>query len=110
MKEINIKDFTRGWLIGDFEPSLFKNKQIEVAIQSYISGDQEPQHYHKIGTEISLMVSGSASFNEKILKEGEGLIIYPNESNIFKALTDCKVLVIKYPSKTDDKFLGEPHD
>ena len=110
MKKISLDNFTRGWLVGDFEPSLLKTKEIEVAIQTYNKGDEEPQHFHKKGTEISLMVSGSASFNDQVLNEGEGLIIYPNQSNIFKAVTDCKVLVIKYPSKPNDKFLGIPND
>lgn len=110
MKKIKLKDFTRGWLVGDFEPTLYKNKHIEVAIQEYSAGNLEPQHHHKIGTEISIMVCGSASFNKEILHEGEGIIIYPNEDNIFQAITDCKVLVIKYPSQTDDKYLGVSND
>ena len=110
MKKFLLSDFTRGWLIGNFEPSLLKSDDIEVAIQSYKKGDSEPQHYHKIGTEISVMVSGSASFNNKILHEGEGMIINPKESNIFKAISDCKVLVIKYPSNSSDKYLGEYSD
>jgi len=110
MKNIFLKDFYRGWLVGDFEPTLLKQNDIEVAIQSYKAGDEEAQHYHKIGTEISLMVLGSASFNGRILNDGEGVIISPQESNIFKAITDCKVLVIKYPSNSSDKYLGESHD
>ena len=110
MKKIFLKDFTRGWLVGNFEPSLLKSNDIEVAIQTYKAGNKESQHYHKVGTEISLMVSGIASFNEKILNEGEGVIIEPKESNIFKAISDCKVLVIKYPSDSNDKYLGECND
>lgn len=107
MKRISLKDFKRGWVVGNFEPSLLKTNDIEVAIQSYKAGDEELRHYHKIGTEISFIVLGSASFNNQILNEGEGIIIYPNESNKFKALDNCKVLVIKYPSISNDKFLGE---
>ena len=110
MKKIFLKDFTRGWLIGNFEPSLLKSEDIEVAIQAYEAGNEESQHYHKVGTEISIMVSGTASFNEKILNEGEGVIINPKEANIFKAISDCKVLVIKYPSDANDKYLGEYDD
>ena len=110
MKKIFMKDFVRGWLVGDFEPSLMKSKEIEVAVQSYKKGDEEPQHFHKIGTEVSILVSGSASFNESVIKEGEGVVINPKESNIFKALSDCKVLVIKYPSEPKDKYLGDYSD
>ncbi|MDB2370097.1 hypothetical protein N9W24_01075 [Gammaproteobacteria bacterium] len=110
MDKFVLKDFFKGWIIGDFEPSLFKSKDIEVAIQSYVAGTEEKQHYHKVGTEISLMVIGSASFNGQVLTEGEGIVIYPKQSNIFKAISDCKVLVIKYPSNTKDKYFGEFSD
>ena len=42
-----------------------------------------------------------------IFKEGEGIIINPKEANVFKALSDCNVLVIKYPSEPQDKYFGE---
>lgn len=110
MKKIFLKDFKRGWVVGNFEPTLLKTNDIEVAIQTYKSGDEQLRHYHKIGTEISIIILGSASFNNQILNEHEGLIIYPNELNKFKALTDCKILVIKYPSITDDKYLVDDID
>jgi hypothetical protein len=110
MNKFYLKDFFKGWIVGNFKPTLLDSKDVEVAIQSYKEGDEEQQHYHLIGTEISLMVLGSASFNGKVLREGEGVVIEPKESNIFKAITDCKVLVVKYPSNTDDKYLGEYND
>ena len=110
MKKIKLEHFVRGWLVGNFEPTLLKTQEIEVAIQSYNKGEEEPQHFHKIGTEISIMVTGEASFNGQVISEGEGVIIEPNESNIFRALSNCKVLVIKYPSNTEDKYLGESID
>ena len=110
MKRIHIKDFVKGWLIGNFEPTLLKTEDIEVALQSYNAGEEEPQHYHKVGTEISLLISGSAMFNNDVLEAGEGVVIEPKRSNTFKAITDCKVLVIKYPSNTKDKYHGEFYD
>lgn len=110
MEKFFLKDFFRGWIVGNFEPALFKTKDIEVAIQSYHAGDEEPKHYHKVGTEISLLVSGSAMFNNEIINAGEGVVIEPKRSNIFRAITDCQVLVIKYPSDTKDKYLGEFYD
>ena len=110
MEKIHINNFVKGWLVGNFEPTLLKTEDIEVGLQSYNAGDEEPQHYHKVGTEISLVVTGSAMFNNCLLTAGEGVVIKPKKSNIFKAITDCKVLVIKYPSNTADKYLGEFHD
>ena len=110
MKKILLKDFKKGWIVGNFEPSLLKSKDVEVAIQSYKAGEEEAEHYHKIGTEISLLVAGSASFNGKNINEGDGFIIYPKESNKFRAITACKVLVVKYPSNSSDKYLGSYND
>mgnify|MGYP001255092483 CR=1 FL=1 len=105
MKKINLSDFFRGWLVGNFEPSLLKSKDIEVAIQEYKAGHTEPKHFHKIATEITVMVVGEAMFNDEIVQEGEGMVIMTGESNIFNAITDCKALVIKFPSLPEDKYL-----
>ena len=32
MKFGNVNNFTRGWIIGDFEPSLFKTKDNDIGI------------------------------------------------------------------------------
>jgi len=105
MIKINLSDFFRGWIIGNFEPSIFRSTEIEVAVQEYKAGHVELNHFHKIATEITIMVVGEAMFNNEHLLEGEGMIINPGESNIFKAITDCKTLVIKSPSAPSDKYL-----
>ena len=69
MKKISINDFKRGWIIGNFEPSLLKVDNLEVGLKSYNMGDEDEKHYHKFGTEISFLIVGSASFNGKVLKE-----------------------------------------
>lgn len=105
MIKINLSYFPRGWIIGNFEPSIFKSTQIEVAIQEYKAGHVETKHFHKIATEVTIIIMGEAMFNDEHLFEGEGMIIKPNESNTFKAITDCKTLVIKVPSIPGDKYL-----
>lgn len=110
MEKFNIADFYKGWIVGNFEPTLLKMSEIEVALQSYSVGDEEPMHYHKIATEISLVVSGTAMFNSQTVKAGEGVIIRPMNPNVFKAITDCQVLVIKYPSAPNDKYMGKCND
>ena len=53
MKVFNIKDFWKGWIIGDFEPSIFKNQFFEVAHHKHKAGEYPPKHTHKIATEVS---------------------------------------------------------
>ena len=45
-----LSDTYRGWVIGDFEPSLLKTKDFEVGILTHLKGEQWPAHYHKKGT------------------------------------------------------------
>ena len=105
MKKIKLSDFFRGWFVGDFEPTLFKSKEIEVAVQVYKKNHIEPEHFHKVSTEITFMIKGKAFFNDQLISEDEGIIIFPGETNIFKAVTDCKTLVVKFPSIPKDKYL-----
>jgi len=49
MKIFNIEDMFKGWFIGNFEPSVIKTKEFEVAHhfhkKDYV--DSEGSHYHK---------------------------------------------------------------
>ena len=110
MEKFNIADFYKGWIVGNFDPTLEKMSEVEVALQSYSVGDEEPLHHHKVATEISLVVTGIATFNNRTIKAGEGVIIKPKKANVFKAITDCQVLVIKYPSDPSDKYMGKCND
>lgn len=66
MKKYNVKNFIRGWFIGDFEPSLVKTKNFEVAIQSYKKGDKEKTHIYKVADEFTAIVKGSCKLNGKL--------------------------------------------
>ena len=48
MKIDNLDKMIGGWFIGNFEPSLFKTNDCEVAVKRYNKGDYEGHHYHKI--------------------------------------------------------------
>ena len=39
MKTAKIADMKRGWFIGNFEPSLFKTNDVEVAVKQYRTGN-----------------------------------------------------------------------
>ena len=40
MKVSKLSDYTRGWVIGDFEPSILKTKDFEVAVLTHKQGEQ----------------------------------------------------------------------
>ena len=43
MKITKLSDYTRGWIIGDFEPSIFRTKDFEVAVLNH-KKDEEWLH------------------------------------------------------------------
>jgi len=62
MKKFSFKDMIRGWFVGDFEPTAFKTKDFEVAVQEYKKGDTS-RHVHKVAAELSFMYKGKALIN-----------------------------------------------
>jgi hypothetical protein len=71
-----------------------------------LRGDIEIAHFQRIATEITVVLSGSVRMGEYILEEDDILTIYKNEICDFEALTDCKVIGIKFPSLPDDKVIA----
>lgn len=107
MKKYNLTDFVRGWFVGDFEPSLIKTQDVEVAVQKFKKGDIEKCHCHKIATEITVIVHGRVRMNEKIYCSGDIIEILPNTYTDFEALEDTVTTVVKYPGAINDKYLKE---
>lgn len=99
-----IEDFTRGWLIGDFEPSLIRTKDFEVGILTHKKDEVWPKHYHKLADEYNVLVKGKMNVNGVELNTGDVFVIEKNEVAEPKFLEDCTVLVIKIPSVMGDKY------
>ncbi len=105
MEKYNLKDMINGWFIGNFEPSLFKTNDVEVAVKSYKSGDKESSHFHKIATEYTIILIGSAQMNQQTFQSGDIVVIRPGEETDFCALTDLMTVVVKIPGANNDKFV-----
>ena len=104
MKQYDLKDFTRGWFIGAFEPNLYYSDQFECAVKQYQSGSYEKRHFHKIATEITVIISGRVRMNGNEYKEGDIIVQEPGEATDFEALTEVKNIVVKIPSVKGDKY------
>ncbi|MGI5105998.1 hypothetical protein H0R94_03005 [Treponema socranskii] len=105
MKISKLNDMTKGWFIGNFEPSVFKTNAVEVAVKSYKKGDSEDAHYHKIATEYTVVVKGSVKMFGKEFSEGDIIVAEPGDITSFEALTDCINLVVKLPGANNDKYI-----
>lgn len=107
MKNYNLKNFIRGWIIGFFQPSLFKTKNFEIAIKEYKSGEKEKTHYHRIAKEFTVIVSGKVKMNGNIFSKGDIIEIGQLEDCEFESIEDSITCVIKIPSVKNDKFEKE---
>jgi hypothetical protein len=106
MKIFQLKDMVNGWFIGNFNPTVLSVKDLEVAVKKYKSGDYEPYHYHKIATEITVITDGEVRMNGVTYSTGAIIVIEPNQTTDFLALTDVTTTVVKYPGANDDKYFG----
>ena len=101
----NISRFTRGWFIGDFEPSILRTKDFEVAVISHEKDEHIPKHYHSIATEYNILLSGKMFINNKTIKPGDIFVFEKNEAVDAKVMESSQVLCVKVPS-----VIGDKHD
>lgn len=103
-----IDEFTGGWFIGDFLPTLEANPHMEVCLKRYPKGAVEAVHHQRIATEYTLVISGRCRIGDIELGPDEILRIPPGEAAGFEALEDVVLVAVKTPSLADDKVVGEP--
>ena len=96
-------EFTRGWLIGDFEPSVLRTKDFEVAILNHAKGEVWSKHTHFRVIEYNVLLDGKMRMHGQILNKGDVFVISPYEIADPEFLEDCRVLVVKVPSVPSDK-------
>ena len=99
-----MKDMTGGWFIGDFEPTSFKTKDFEVCYKHHKKGEKWDVHYHKKSTEINYLVEGRMRLQDIEISSGDIFILKPYEIADPEFLEDCKLVIVKTPSCTNDKY------
>ena len=105
MKTYRLENFTKGWIVGDFEPSIIKTKDFEFMVRYYKAGDTEPNHVHKIADEVTVIISGKFKMNGKELSAGDVVHLLPGTSVDFECIEDGANAVIKTPSVMGDKYV-----
>lgn len=105
MKVERLENMKGGWFIGNFEPSLFKTNDCEIAVKSYKKGDKECRHYHKIATEYTLVIKGKVKMFNSIYEEGNIIVVEPGEATDFEAIEDTVNVVVKIPGANNDKYI-----
>lgn len=106
MKIAKLENMFKGWFVGNFEPTLLRTNDVEVAVKSYKKGDYEEKHYHKIATELTVIVSGRVKMNGVEYGKGDIIVMEPNEATDFECLEDgTQNVVVKIPGANNDKYI-----
>jgi len=105
MRLYKLKNFIKGWIVGDFEPNIIRTKDFEVGVKKYKKGDKEQVHFHKVAEEITVVVSGVFRLGDTILKVDDILKLNKGEKVDFECIEDGVTVVIKMPSVIGDKYI-----
>jgi hypothetical protein len=105
MREYQLKDFTNGWFIGNFEPTIYPTNYFEVSVKFFRAGDREPRHKQILATELTVVISGIAQMNSVEFSAGAIIEFGPGEVCEFLSVTDSILVCVKFPSIPNDKIL-----
>ncbi len=106
MKTARLDEMIKGWFVGNFTPTALATEACEVAVKMYKAGERENAHFHKIATEVTLILSGRVRMMGKEWGPGDIVVLSPGEITDFEALTDAVNVVVKTPGATNDKYLA----
>lgn len=105
MKTTRLQDMVKGWFVGGFEPAAFNTESCEVGVKIYQAGEKEAAHYHKVATEITVLISGSVNMRDQVWHAGDIIVLEPGDITAFEALTDATTVVVKVPGALADKYV-----
>lgn len=107
MKHDRLEKMVKGWFVGAFNPTAHSSECCEVAVKRYVSGEIETAHYHRVATEITLVISGEVRMMGKTWLDNDIITLNPGEITGFEAITDAVTVVVKTPSIAGDKYLAD---
>tara|TARA_B100000519_G_C14213418_1_gene423750 strand:+ start:34 stop:366 length:333 start_codon:yes stop_codon:yes gene_type:complete len=105
MKIFKLKDMKQGWFFGNFEPSAYKDSEVEVCYRVHPKGEKWEWHYHKEITEVNVLIEGKMIMHGKTLVSGDIFTIEPYEISDQEFLEDCKIICVKTKNKPKDKYI-----
>jgi hypothetical protein len=99
-----------GWFVGNFHPTILSTNDVEVAVKKYKKNDCEVSHFHKIATEITVIIEGEVEMNGVKYSAGDIIKIEPDQVTDFKALQNTTTVVVKHPGANNDKYIAKTND
>ena len=104
MKIFALKDMINGWVVGNFDPAAFKTENFEVGYHSYEKGAPTNHHYHKLSTEINVVIRGDIEINGKRFTDGDIFVLEPYMVSESKFYKNTELIVIRTNSNPTDKY------
>lgn len=102
---MRLEQYPRGWLVGDFSPSLIRSKDIEVGLKHFSAGQTQPLHRHNQTDEYTIVIVGRILMMGCQYAQGDICLVPKGTATCFEAVEDSIVLVVKHPSVPSDKEL-----
>ncbi len=108
MKLDKLRDFTRGWICGNFKPSL-NQTNYEIGFKYYLAGDYEKSHKHMLSDEITIVLLGEVEMNGTKYIEGDIVTQEKGEYTDFLAISERVITAVWRPdgSFPNDKYFKE---
>ena len=95
---------SKGWFVGNFEPTVYKTNEFEVAHHFHKAGFVGEKHFHKIGYELTYIIKGTLIASNIELGSGDMFLYEPNEISDVSFIEDTDLIVVKWPSVSNDKY------
>jgi quercetin dioxygenase-like cupin family protein len=104
-KSLHLEDMVKGWFVGAFTPTALSTDACEVSVREQKIGDYEAPHYHKIATEVTVIVSGHARIAGTEYRAGDIVVIKPGEvGSLDEVYADGVFVIVKVPGVLNDKY------
>ena len=105
MKVYSLDDMVRGWFVGDFSPAIVTTPFFELGVLTRKKGENCHNHIHISSTEVNVLLDGKMTLNGTDLKQNDVFILDKNEESDATFHEDCRILVLRVPSITNDKVI-----
>lgn len=105
MTSHRLDEMTKGWFVGPFTPTALSTDACEAAVKRYAAGESEADHFHKVATEVTVVVEGTVRMAGREWTAGDVIVLEPGEPTAFAAVTDALTVVVKLPGVLGDKYL-----
>lgn len=108
MKNYQLNDMVRGWIVGKFHPNLY-SKDYEIGFKFYNKGDCEKSHKHLLSDEVTIILFGNVEMNGKQYSEGDIVVQEKGEYTDFHCCSERAITAIYRPdgSFPNDKVFKE---